>query len=706
MGVATVKNDKNNTINNQKLSDVDLVELAGFHAYRPVRKDKVISVNEKDFEIMDVITHSISGLDAFTVKNTVTVNGKETAEYGIIYVGTDPKSIQDIKTDLKLLRDTPPAQLEKGLKYFDDMVGKFGPISSISGNSLGGGVANYVAVERPDVKGVTLNPAPLPSGVVDPNATYDNMTNYMSQYDVLTNGMKALGYGNRIPGHHFGINNGIPGFKTLKTNHTGYRGKGIDEQYYEIIPEGEPGAGKIYIDAGSHIMTSIWTGVPLYYGNSEPIDINVESLEQLANGIKDEIHTRVKRAHGYLKSSIEIVDHESSLYTTRVNKLQDLFKIMIEGEVGNTVFKGITTPSSVIKMEVDYMIAQTYVVERRCESLNFILNSPPAQVLEFITRTNVEVASIFESVRRQLRDFKDKIDDVSAGLNRLVRRELVELFKGGTEMWLDAVVREMQTHFDIVDGNKGLLEQHINQYQEQVGKTASAFKEQDESVANAIRNQRIPDMSVNTAQMTKDYKLKESPYLVLTLRMKEIQVNAGYGALQVAANTLMRPLLQLLKGILISVELLLESAVKTVRGALSIGFNWTLPGIVIGMVTDFDDRIRDMVNYSLQPIDELLELVDSLRIGVTRLDERLPQVIHSLKPYIDSAIFEKSAFHNVHLYNTAAVSLFDDMDMLFEDIVSQLSTHKAKSITSLQELSQRVKVNMRLLKEQTALGVI
>jgi hypothetical protein len=264
----------------------------------------------------------------------------------------------------------------------------------------------------------------------------------------------------------------------------------------------------------------------------------------------------------------------------------------------------------------------------------------------------------------------------------------------------------MQAHFNIVDNNKGLLEKHIKQYQEQVDKTASAFKEKDESVADAIRNQRMPDASVNTGQATKDYKLQESPYLVLTLRMKEIQVNAGYGALQVAANTLVRPLLQLLKGILISVELLLESAVKTVRGALSIGFNWTVPGIVIGLFTDFDDRVRDMVSYSLQPIDELLELVNSLRIGVTRLDGRLPQVIHSLRPYIDSAIFDKSAFHNVHLYNTAAVSLFDDMDMLFEDIVSQLSTHKAKSITSLQELSRQVKDNMRLLKEQTARGTI
>ena len=61
---------------------------------------------------------------------------------------------------------------------------------------------------------------------------------------------------------------------------------------------------------------------------------------------------------------------------------------------------------------------------------------------------------------------------------------------------------------------------------------------------------------------TKDYQLKESPYLVLTMRMKEIQVNAGYGALQSVANTLVKPLLQLLKGILTSVETLLDSAVN------------------------------------------------------------------------------------------------------------------------------------------------
>jgi hypothetical protein len=189
----SIRTKKEDSDVNQNIIDTELVEIAGLHAYREMNRRDSFFINGKRFKVIHVIKDSETGLDAFTVQNTIT------KDYTIVYVGTDPKSIEDIKTDLKLLRDTPPAQLEKGLEYFDNMVGEYGPISSVSGNSLGGGVANYVAVERPEVKAVTLNPAPLPSGAVDPNATYDNMTNYVSQYDVLTLGMGALGYGNRIP---------------------------------------------------------------------------------------------------------------------------------------------------------------------------------------------------------------------------------------------------------------------------------------------------------------------------------------------------------------------------------------------------------------------------------------------------------------------------------------------------------------------------
>ena len=139
---------------------------------------------------------------------------------------------------------------------------------------------------------------------------------------------------------------------------------------------------------------------------------------------------------------------------------------------------------------------------------------------------------------------------------------------------------------------------------------------------------------------------------------------------------------------------------------MSFGLNWTLPGIVLSTFTDFDDKVRAAVNNALSPIDDILEIVSSLRIGVGRLITSLPMVIHNLKPYIDSAIFSNSGFYNVNLYNKATVALFDDMDMLFEDIVHQLSSHKAKSITSLQDLSKQVKDNLRLLREQTERGTL
>lgn len=677
-----------------KTNDSDLVELAGYHAYVVKNLDRKIKVNGKDFEVLNVLNDPDTGLDAMTVQN------KGTGEVSVVYVGTDTNSAEDIITDLHLVNSTPPLQLEEGLNYFNDMEKEYGEIRSIAGNSLGGATANYVGVNRPDVKTVTLNTALLPSGVVNPNASYDNITNYMSQYDVLTRGLKAMGYGDRIPGHHFEINNGIPSIDAFATNHTGYLKENINEQFYPV------GNGEIYIDADSHIMTSIWTGIPLYYGDSEPVQINVETLYQLADGIKNEVHSRVILAQTYVKNALEIVVAEGEQYTKRVNQLQDQFKTMIEGEIGNTVFKGITTTNSFIQQQLDVLIALTHTIERRCESLNLILNSPPAELLEFITRTNVDVSTIFSSIRKQLWEFKAIINALSKGFDQKLRSEVIDLFRGGTEMWLDAVVREMQAHFNIVDGNKDLFEKHVGQYQQQVHTTADNFKKMDEKLGDEITNKTNIDVEPLTGQDMETFKLVESPYLALTLRMKEAQVNAGYDKIQMFSSVIINPLITALAGIVTVVEGLLASAVGTIKGSLSFVMNWTLPGILIKTFSNFDEKIRDRVDQALQPIEEMLEIIDSLRVGLTRLQSRLPAVVRSLKPYIDSALFSKSAFHNVHLYNTAAVSLYKDMDLLFSDIVTQLSNHKAKAITALKEESQSVKDNMFLLREQVELGTI
>ncbi|MFP3441374.1 hypothetical protein R0K18_26965, partial [Pantoea sp. SIMBA_133] len=92
--------------------------------YRVIDKAKIIS----------------SGLNAVTV---LKVN-KDTKlrEMAVIYVGTDPASKQDVFTDLQLIGSDIPDQLKDAKSYFDQMEEKYGDISYVAGNSLGGALAN------------------------------------------------------------------------------------------------------------------------------------------------------------------------------------------------------------------------------------------------------------------------------------------------------------------------------------------------------------------------------------------------------------------------------------------------------------------------------------------------------------------------------------------------------------------------------------
>src|SRR5690625_3074138 len=180
--------------NNFSTQDTDLVELSGYHAYQKPVEDTVINVNDKQFMVIDTIYDHHTGLDALTVNNV------DTKELTIIYVGSEQLQEDWLETNPKLLSRIPPAQLEAANDYFDYVEETFGPVDSITGNSLGGANTNAVAIENPDVRAVTLNPAILPSEMVDPNKNYSNITNYYGEYDILTTLQESIGMDHRIPG--------------------------------------------------------------------------------------------------------------------------------------------------------------------------------------------------------------------------------------------------------------------------------------------------------------------------------------------------------------------------------------------------------------------------------------------------------------------------------------------------------------------------
>ncbi len=683
-------------------NDGILVELAGYHAYLEYMRDDTLKVNGVDFTVLDTRYNQKHGLDALTVYNDVT------EEITVIYVGTNAAQVQDLKTDAQLLSDLTPGQIQEARLYFEEMNKKFnssGGVSSITGNSLGGALVAAVAIENPEVNAVTLNPALLPEGMLDPNKSYDNITNYFSTYDALTQTLMALNL-DRIPGHRHEIYNGIPDFAMLGTNHTGYLRNNEGTQYYEIGIKGQPGYGKIYIDADSHIVTSIWTGYPLYGGNSERIEIDKEQLVVLADALSSVVTERLELASSYMGNSVDIVEYEGNNLYQRMRILQEQFEDLFNNLVGDPVFRNITAISNRLKSEIDRLIILLDLAEVRCKSLNYVLNSPPSELIEHLFNKNISVESVFSEARRQFNELRDDVDGLTNILHGIVMDLIPELFQGGQEAWYDAIVGELRAHYSIVNGNREKLLTNIGEFKKQVIDVSEAFDKKDKSLGHAIRNNGGSILGIDGVQHTNTYTLEQSPYLLMKMKLKDAHVDLAFSRFSSVSHSMLIPLLSKLHILTFAIEGSLDTISSSIKGATNLAFNGTLVGNLISIFSDFDDQVKSKVYTSLEPIDELTSTLRGIRKGLNQLIHGYPTLLTNFKPYLDSAIFGNDNFYNVHLYNLASIAILKEMDLLFTDIVHQLSYQQAVSIDVLVEVSEKVKQNMGILQEQVERGTI
>lgn len=693
------------TITKEIYNDKDLVELAGFHAYTYPLEGDILHVNGIEYEVRHAHYNDPTGLDAMTIINI------ETEEASIVYVGTDKSAkfgMQDIITDVQLLSDLTPAQITAARDYYhkmDEILKDIGGVKSIAGNSLGGGLAGAVAVENPELRAVTLNPALLPEGMMDLDKDYENITNYFSSYDVLTKTLISLNLHTCIPGKQYEIFNGIPGLTQLTTNHTGYLKEKDGRQYYEIGEVGKPGYGRIYIDADAHIVSSIWTGQPLYGGHSERIEINKENLDLLASSLQNHVMDRLNLAHEYLGNSVAIVEDEGNRFYERLNRLQKIFEESFENLISEPLFLGITSISNRLISEIDHLISLLNVAESHSKSLNYILNSPPAELLEHIFRTNISVESLFAELRNQLYELKSDIQDISRNLGRIISDKIPELFRGGKDAWYDAVVGELKAHYGIVNSNRDKLLSHISEFQKQVQDVAVNFHNWDLSLGQSIRSKSSLSNSISV-QGTNGYKLEDSPYLEMRMKIKEFQLDTAYAAFTFSTQALLFPLLE--KGTLLTftIESTLEILSASIKGATHFALSHTIPGKLFSLFTDYDDKIRNIVTNALKPLDELAATIEGVRKGLGRLIIEYPTLLNNFRPYVESAIFNNSGYFNVHLYNLASIAILREMEMLFDDVVYQLGNHKAEAIEALCEVSKKVERNMGILYEQVNRGTL
>ena len=136
----------------------DLMDMASRIAYQDInaQSTETVRVNGRDF-IVEEVHKDGTGLDAVTLRNPTT------QEITVAFEGTD--GAVDVMTDAVLLTTATPEQYRSAADYVNHVSTTYGPVGSVCGNSLGGGLAAYVGALNPGIEAVTVNPAPVPAEV-------------------------------------------------------------------------------------------------------------------------------------------------------------------------------------------------------------------------------------------------------------------------------------------------------------------------------------------------------------------------------------------------------------------------------------------------------------------------------------------------------------------------------------------------------------
>lgn len=678
----------------------DLVKLSGYHAYQYPEKPGSLTVNGKKFKIEDTTYDTATGLDVVTVRND------KSGEVSIVYVGSDQLYGDWIGTNIGLIGDVEPAQLIEAEEYYQKMKDEHGEISFVTGNSLAGALANRVAIDHPDVQSVTINPAMLPDGMVDPNKSYSNITNYQSEYDVLTHVQESIQYGHRVPGISHEIKHGLPIYSAFIANHVGYPVKDEKGEFTLTIgKKGEPGYGKIHLGAHDHVVTSIWRGTSLHGGTNVPIRINVGDMNLLADRIENDVSGRLEMAGEYIGHAVDIVEDENAKFADRISTLQQQLNDLLDQLVSDPLFKGVSGIGGAIKLAVNGLIFQLNRAEEKLSVLNSILRTAPVEVIEFLFSVDISVESLISPVRDYLNNIIEDVDEFIAATQNIIDNEIPALFEGGKDMFVDAVVGELGAHYKVIHYSKDSLLSQVKGYSSQVRGVSDAFEGMDVTLGIAIATNALPPEERKQIPEAPNFCIQSSTYLDDKLRIKDIQVEKAHDHISSVVTSILTPILKDAKKIMSSVEFGLESIVISIDTVVNI-VAYSPAGLFVDIFTDYVQKVRDGAEVAKDPIVEMKDTVSNLKTGLQEAIDNLPEILEYFEKYIDVAIFTPSKFKNVQLYNIGAVAILSEMEMLFNDIVFQLSNQRAQAIEGTVETSRSIVGNIVILREGVEKGTV
>ncbi|MBF2516644.1 SA1320 family protein [Listeria marthii] len=652
--------------------DTDLIELSGKWVYQHPKRGVELKVNGNIYNVKVGEYNKASGLDYMIVENTAT------GEISMVFEGT--QGTQDFLTDGTLPGSIPNTQLREADAAYKKESQKY-DIKNVAGNSLGGGLSNYVASKNGGIRSVTYNPAILPKGTYDKDNP--RITNYLSEYDPLTLGERGVGYGDRLPGESHILQNNVPWLQTILSNHTGYDDEGVTVN-----------GKKIPIDADAYLPVGIWSGKVLTGGGKgQKIDMNPDNIRILANSLRTRMTEQVNMGQFYLDTAVDLVNNEGSHLDDRTVSLQKSFdNLLAESEFGEI----ITSLSNYSSFRDDLERANPVCfgaldVMQRVRTLPFL-----GDLLDVVSGSFLSVGGFLTDIPMLIVDLALKTEDAMDQVSKVKMQAVPELFKGIDNQYLsDAMVAELKEHYKILDDNKDIVVKQVLTFSSQVTYVSNELEKADKLLSATQKVQ-----SVGAPPATQSYVLKKSKALKNGMGKKQQLLDKNYKAFTYKTTSLLIPALSGVYSIVNQLKQAIKSAIQYLV-TLQYGFSRVkIP------FTDIDNQVREQLSECIRKLQEILLTVKGVGSAVKDLQSNLPNVLAAYRPYIDTALFDGTKFHDVILLNKAAANIFHSAEMVFGDIKYQLSGNESAAISALDKLAVKTSKNMKILLEQIKRGSI
>lgn len=651
-------------------SNLDLIELSGKWVYQSPPRGVSLEVNEQTYEVKEGAYNTPNGLDYMIVENVAT------GEISMVFQGT--QGFQDMVTDGTLPGAVPDAQLKDAEAAFKTMNEKYN-ITNVSGNSLGGGLANYVASNH-DVNSVTYNPAILPEGSYDTNNP--RITNYMSEYDPLTLGERSAGYMSRLPGNNVILHNNMPWMETMISNHVGY-----DD---DVVINGQ----KIQVEADAYLPVGVWSGEILSGSKGQKIDINPENMRILATTLSTRMNGQVKTAQTYLDGAVDIVNQEGAKLDDRQTTLRQSFDDLLQQNSFGGVLVFVwqyealrnqleeINPVTMTALDVVQKIRTTPVIS---EILDFVSTSAFSGVLGWLFEIPLLVG-----------DTLLKLDEIVDRVSNLKNNAIPKLFNGITnDFFNDAMIAELKAHYNVIDSNKDIVTNQIVTFSAQVKYVSDEIEKADKLLTATERVEKAGPPPV-----TSKFSLEESSALKDGMGKKQLLLDENFKEFASATSMSLKPALASLRSTMNQLYGILKDALITLRNIRS------ALGFVKIPFTDFDNNIKADLDDIIAAMNQWKVMLKGVKTAVKDLEGNLDNVLNAYRPYIDTALFEGTKFHDVILLNKASYNAFESAEMVFQDIQYQLDGNKAQAVTALDGLANRVVANLEVLLDQIKRGSI